>query len=297
MITILFMPVSRLIFAQFSCNIQTKRLTLYPDRECPTEKLYPIQIASIIFGVLYLVGIPFFFRRLIQTAIKMVDAHGYGDEEQLFKEMLSKRAAKEAGGKTSSKYKKLQKQSREHLRAFYVNEVKNNPMPQTYLYSAYERRFRYFKLFQMFQKVFIVLITIFIPDSVNVFKIALAAGVLTIFASISIAFRPFNDKYEDWMDIVSQTANALNMILGLVIKLGIANNQVLSAVLIFINISAIVIFIVLMSKSMLRKGCCGNKKKDKSSRPAKKATVTVELQKFLNDESSRERSRQKTENV
>jgi len=194
----------------------------------------------------------------------MVDAHGYGDEESLFKNMLKRKADKDPDGHKSTAYKELNKEAKEHLRKFYQNEVKNNPMPQTYLYAAYERRFRYFKILQMFQKLFVVVVTMFIPTVVSFMKVAIASGLLSAFSVISITFRPFNDQHEDWMDILSQSTNTLNMFIALLLKLGWSNSTMSGGFLILINLVTLLLFFLVMISGLIRK--CRAKKSAKKSK-------------------------------
>eukprot|EP00475_Leptophrys_vorax_P003855 TRINITY_DN1224_c0_g1_i1.p2 TRINITY_DN1224_c0_g1~~TRINITY_DN1224_c0_g1_i1.p2 ORF type:complete len:609 (-),score=179.42 TRINITY_DN1224_c0_g1_i1:77-1903(-) len=305
MLTILFMPVTRLVFLQFECNSTTQRLTAYPERKCISQQFYAIQGAAIVFGLAYIVGIPIFFRRLIRTAVKMVDAHGYGDEEKLFKNMLKRKADKDPEGAHSKAYKELNKESREHLRKFYQNEVKNNPMPQTYLYAAYERKFRYFKILQMFQKLSVVVITMFIPTTITFLKVAIASGLLSSFTIVSVAFRPFNDQYEDWMDIFSQATNTVNMFIALLLKLGWDNSTLSGGFLILINVVTLVVFVLVIIGGMIRKcrskaakknenkkskkNKSGKKKKQQGSKFDLKPSASLEMQKFLNEDDKEDR--------
>jgi len=293
----LFMPVTRMIFLQFSCDSTTGRLSAYKDRECPSQHLFAIQYAAIIFGLGYIIGIPMFFRRLIRTAVKMVDAHGYGDEESLFKNMLKRKADKDPEGHKSKTYKELHKEAKEHLRKFYQNEVKLNPMPQTYLYAAYERRFRYFKILQMFQKLLVVVITMFIPTVVSYTKVAIASGLLGAFSVISITFRPFNDQHEDWMDILSQSTNTVNMFIALLLKLGWSNSTMSGGFLILINLVTLILFFLVMISGLIRKCRAKSEKKNKGKKTKTKKkkgaagskldlnpSASLEMQKFLNEE-------------
>jgi hypothetical protein len=141
--------------------------------------------------------------------------------------------------------KKIQ-DAQEHLDMFYANEVRifiaeiliydsdlgqvmQNPVPQTYLYGPYQRRFRYFKLFQMFQKLAIVLLTIYVPDGwlFKNTKLILSNSMVISAAIIAIVFRPFQvnaqtnakfietnhkqDKFESLLEILSQVANMANI--------------------------------------------------------------------------------------
>ena len=58
----------------------------------------------------------------------------------------------------------------------YWNKATGNKLPQTYLYAAYERRYRFWKLMQMAQKLAIIVVTMFVPMRVvyKEFKVCFA---------------------------------------------------------------------------------------------------------------------------
>lgn len=159
-----------------------------------------------VFAVIYIIGVPLFFGRLISKATKMIDSHGYKDEEKAYvcdivwycpltigryryKEIMDS-LKKQA--RTDKEAKKKLRDAIEHLDTFWANEVALNPVPQTYLYGAYQRRFRYFKLFQMFQKLAIVCVSLFVPASAfENASLILSNAFVASAAVLAIMFRPF----------------------------------------------------------------------------------------------------------
>lgn len=262
MLTVLFMPVARLILLQFSCQESSEGsgfyLEIYPDRLCPNEKIYPIQYVAIVFGILYILGIPFLFRWLIYIAVKMVDTHGYSDEKTLYESMLNRRRKNENEWKKSPEYKKLEKDASDHLKKYYYNEVKNNPMAQSYLFAAYKRRFRYFKVFQMLQKLLIVMFSFFIPTTIRVgsigsLKLICTNSVVLVFAIVSLIFRPFNQPWEDRMDTTSQITNLVNLLIALLLQAGVLTDVAGSAILLLVNISIIIFFVSVLASGLFSK--------------------------------------------
>lgn len=59
----------------------------------------------------------------------------------------------------ADEYDKTIKDYKEYLETLWSAEVAKNPLPQTYLYAAYERRFRYYKILQMAQKLYVEWLT------------------------------------------------------------------------------------------------------------------------------------------
>lgn len=255
MITILFMPVCRLIVLQFQCTTDefgNRYLYAYKDRWCPDVKLYPIQVVSLIFGILYILGLPLFFRRLIRTAVKMVDSHGYRDEAAIYSDAI-KREAEVGKDKSSRELKRIKQEAQDHLRRFYANEVRNNPMPQTYLFGAYERRFRYYKIFQMLQKVFVVLITVFLPSAAWAsLRVILGTCLVGSFAFLSMVFTPFNDALEDMMDIMSHCTNFLNIGVALLLQTRLVDKFSAGLVLVLVNATIMFLLILLIIGIPLR---------------------------------------------
>ena len=114
--------------------------------------------------------------------------------------------------KKDKEAKKKLTEAYDHLDTFYANEVANNPVPQTYLYAAYERRFRFFKLLQMFQKLAIIIVTIFVPKELfSSAKLIVGNAVVGFFALLTLMSRPFQDDFEDVMEIFSQISNTVNI--------------------------------------------------------------------------------------
>ncbi|CEO96342.1 hypothetical protein PBRA_005013, partial [Plasmodiophora brassicae] len=217
-LTVFFMPVARIIMEQFQCG-PGGRLVIYPDRPCANVQLFPIQYCAFVFAVIYIIGVPLFFGRLISKATKMIDSHGYKDEEKAYKEIMDS-LKKQA--RTDKEAKKKLRDAIEHLDTFWANEVALNPVPQTYLYGAYQRRFRYFKLFQMFQKLAIVCVSLFVPASAfENASLILSNAFVASAAVLAIMFRPFQDKYESVLEIASQVANTSNLLVAMLIAMGL----------------------------------------------------------------------------
>ena len=75
MLTICFMPASRIVLEQFTCR--NGRLVAFPDQLCFPQAVSVIQILAFIFGVLYILGIPIFFFRLISQGTNVVAKAGF----------------------------------------------------------------------------------------------------------------------------------------------------------------------------------------------------------------------------
>lgn len=80
----------------------------------------------------------------------------------------------------------------------------NNPLnsvPASSLFAAYQEKYKYTKLFQMFQKVVLVIITLFVPDNLGSLavggQIIWAAVVIIVYLVGLLIIRPYNDPLDD----------------------------------------------------------------------------------------------------
>jgi gas vesicle protein len=220
-------------------------------------KIYPVQIIGGLFGVFYIIGLPVFFYLLIKQAIKLVDAHGYRDEESQIQFMV-KKYQDENPTATAADLKKVEKEAKEHLKRFYYNEVKTNPMPQTYLYVAYDRKFRFFKIFQMFQKFLLIVVLMFLPaKSLGSIKLGIVTGAVAVGAFASMIFAPFSDAWENVLDISSGVANTLNSFTGFALVGGWISGGFATVAMFFVNIGGALMFLAVTVGSPLRSLCGG----------------------------------------
>ena len=254
-ITILYMPASRYILIQFYCV--DGKLERYPDQQCFPNQWSYIQVISIFFGFLYILGIPAFFYYLIDVGVEVVSKQKYNIRKiEIEKEIIRLRGQMEKFKDTAWKaaeYEKSINEYEDYLQTLWSTEVAKNPLPQTYLYSAYERQFRYYKILQMAQKLFVIIITLFVPISWFTYIKPLAGtGIQGLFCVIAMVFRPFSDKFEDYMDIGSQFANTINLLAALGLTMGFLNDTVSTIGLFIANCGAIALFIFNIFSTPLR---------------------------------------------
>ena len=99
-------------------------------------------------------------------------------------------------------------------------------MPGRYLYQAYERKWRHFKIITMLEKLSLVIITLFFAHgTLREIKMLVASATVGFFFLISATLRPFVDSKEDLMDIVSRFANTLNVTLSYIMSSGHLNRD------------------------------------------------------------------------
>ncbi len=253
LLTVLFMPISRVVLEQFYCYCEEGwtapsddfplecHIIRHDNQRCFPDEVSGIQIAAFIFGVVYIIGLPLFFGYLIQKGVhEMIDVHGYALAAE-----QTERAIKKLETDKPADYKAQIKKLTAALDKLYVDKATHNLCPQSYLFAAYERPFRYFKIGQMLQKFLIVALTLYVPTSVwaNA-KIVASNVVIIIFAATTILTRPFHDTVEDVMEIFSQSANGFNVFSALNLNAGWIPVAIIVILLFAFNGIAIVVFII-----------------------------------------------------
>lgn len=155
-ITVIYMPASRFILLEFYCV--NGGLYYFPEQACFPNSVSLIQYFCFVFGFLYIVGIPYFFYRLIDSGVDVVSKQRYNVRAiEVQSEIVRLEGQMEKFKDTKWKkdeYKKSIDEYKEYIDTLWTQEVIKNPLPQTYLFAAYERRFRYYKILQMFQKLY-----------------------------------------------------------------------------------------------------------------------------------------------
>lgn len=177
----------------------------------------------------------------------MVDIHGYTVEEertqQKIRELKQTLKQKDVVLCDQRKIKKQIDRLQKDLKDYYFNKATSNKLPQTYLYAPYERRYRFFKIFQMFQKLLIVVVSMFFGNwAFSQFKMLSATSVVGVFAIVNAITRPFNDNFEDVMEILSQFSNTINVFVALGLEGGFVSDKAALYLLLIFNGATVVVF-------------------------------------------------------
>jgi hypothetical protein len=142
------------------------------------------------------------------------------------------------------------------LKRRWAIEVAKHPLPQSYLYAAYERRFRFYKLFPMLIKLAIIVFTIFAPNSVwTCFKIVLALAVHGLFTMFIILYRPLHNAAENAMEITSHLAICVDLVAALGLKMEWLPSDVATLLLFIVNGVAVLVFACGLLSNSIRAGC------------------------------------------
>lgn len=104
----------------------------------------------------------------------------------------------------SGKKKEIQ-DLREKARNLYASEVENDENPQKYLYQAYRREWKFYKIYQMLEKLALLGITLYTPQGSENWKRLMYATIIACLSFAIVVFtHPLMDPLEAWLDITSR---------------------------------------------------------------------------------------------
>eukprot|EP01029_Cantina_marsupialis_P015371 TRINITY_DN3372_c0_g1_i4.p1 TRINITY_DN3372_c0_g1~~TRINITY_DN3372_c0_g1_i4.p1 ORF type:complete len:1209 (+),score=474.73 TRINITY_DN3372_c0_g1_i4:256-3882(+) len=285
LITVAYLPITRVILDNFAghYNVEDlndsgcvyrdssgyrcclRRFQTHPCMSSPQRGgLTIVQVLSATFLVLYTVGIPVFFANLIRTGVGQVDRAGFATQSRMldlyFKQHKIEEKALKAKKKKTKEDKRRTKQkkqdikhNRQQKRNLYVQLMEENPKAQMYLYMPYQRRHRYYKILQMAEKLALVCISLYVPyaeDSAKLIASDVMLGLVTIFTFLSM---PFNDSFEDCIELAARFANTVNIFALMSAKEDWLNEHTLFTFLIIANGLAVCIFVFAIVSTPIRK--------------------------------------------
>ncbi|KAJ5068520.1 leucine rich repeat protein [Anaeramoeba ignava] len=251
--TVLYMPIARAILYNFKCDSDTDKLSSFPDQDCPhsIKDFNALQWISIIFMPIYIVGIPIFFIRVIHISVREVN-HSFGISNKM-DEINELKKLKDPKLKSTIKRK-----TKEANKAYAV-AVRKYKCAQSYLYSGYSRKFRYYKSIQMIEKFLLLLLALFFILKVRAIGAVVVSVLFTLFALIT---RPFSDSLESVMDDFSRVVNSLNIVGGLMLVFKVLPDSVAAVILVLINAIGMGGMFLMTVFSPLRSYCLNIKIKD-----------------------------------
>ncbi|KAJ3424761.1 dynein assembly factor 1 axonemal [Anaeramoeba flamelloides] len=212
--TIMYMPLARVILYNFRCDSKREKLIIWEDKKCPKSlaDLEAIHYLSIVFGLFYIIGIPILFFVLINKRVEEV-IKCYKLDEKNEKLKLMK--------KNKTKDKRYIKNKKKKYKEEYKRRVKEFKSPESYLYDAHTKQFKFYKPIQMVERFLYLILTVFYGAG-KLLGFA-AFIVIFIFTSIALIFRPFSDYVEDLLDDVGKLVNCVSIMIGTMLAYNIKN--------------------------------------------------------------------------
>ena len=117
-----------------------------------SDKITGIMGLSIAFTLLYMIGIPSYLFYLIRKAVGEVDRNL--GTERLYDEIQDVKSKKAEG------WEKVAKQLEDDAQKKYQEAVNAYQQAASTLYSSYERRYRYYKIIVLVEKLILIMVTI-----------------------------------------------------------------------------------------------------------------------------------------
>ncbi|KAL0212604.1 hypothetical protein RCL1_006230 [Eukaryota sp. TZLM3-RCL] len=210
-LTITFMPVCRIILVNFVCN-DDGYLDIAPDHKCGEtfQDFSLFQIISFALGLLFIIGIPLFFFLLIRRGVKLIVLN-YDIEN---KEFIAQEEIRKLNQFKPNGFKQRIKEIKKEIKKDYSVACQEFTTPQSYLFSAYRKSLRYWKIAHMLEKSLLLAWTVFLASRVDYGKltVGLSSITLSFFFVIGMITRPMADYYEVLMDNVSRGAAVLTAV-------------------------------------------------------------------------------------
>jgi len=230
-ITNTFMPVARVILRQFQCICDGQGAinkgegadpnqcyaAIDDSQMCFPDEASVTQIVALVCGTFYLVGIPIFYYNIITRTVSLVLTTSR--QYKLLSMEIARlsalpKAQRAAVAKDLHEYRRIQFK-------LYYNIVNNplNSVPASSLFAAYQEKYKYTKLLQMFEKVLLVVVTLFVPDELGGLdhggQIVWAAIIIILYLGTLLVIRPYNDPLDDAMDIIAEAGNTTSILVAL----------------------------------------------------------------------------------
>ena len=304
-LTILFMPIARVLLSQFLCDCSTDATTgvetcydhNYTSNDCFPTQITAVQALAFVFGLVYIIGLPLFYIRLINRTVKLVlsTSRVYQLNEEKMVAMTDEWTSyirtfnQEQKAWSPAQLKKKRKERQAASRAYHTTSaalrqqqqfiyysVVNQPenvVPASSLYSSFTYRYRFWKIIQMAQKLLLIIISLFIPavwGELKQAKVVSAGVVILVTTSLVVTARPYNDKLEDVMDAMAGTSNTINALvaIGLSYELVWLSSERSNIILLVANGCTLFSFAVALVFVPLRAYRHANKEKEKERKEA-----------------------------
>eukprot|EP00163_Fabomonas_tropica_P028112 TRINITY_DN5654_c0_g1_i4.p1 TRINITY_DN5654_c0_g1~~TRINITY_DN5654_c0_g1_i4.p1 ORF type:complete len:472 (-),score=79.76 TRINITY_DN5654_c0_g1_i4:723-2006(-) len=221
-ITITYLPIARTILVTYKCSPLDNNLETFPASPCISgiRDFLPIHYIAVLFIILYIFGIPVAFFRLIRRGCMEINRLYMIPEGLLAIKTLKKIKPTSKSEKVT--HKVTVKRKVQLFKTHYATVVREYESAPSYLYQAYERPYRYFKIVQMAEKMILLVVSLFLISSLDQSlsggsQVTSAATVLFTFTITQIIIGPFSDSFEDRMDQVSRLVNCLNVACGVIL--------------------------------------------------------------------------------
>eukprot|EP00792_Barthelona_sp_PAP020_P009277 TRINITY_DN3284_c0_g1_i3.p1 TRINITY_DN3284_c0_g1~~TRINITY_DN3284_c0_g1_i3.p1 ORF type:complete len:1945 (+),score=449.30 TRINITY_DN3284_c0_g1_i3:851-5836(+) len=202
-ITMIYMPLVKMCLSVLLCATDTNGnsyIISYPSQSCgttfATTTLFQKGIVAI--GILTAIGFPFLLSRMITSGVNKIEIN-YNTKAKLDEIKEAKAAYKL---KKSAANKTNVRNLEENFKKYWNDSVREFATATSYLYQSYRREMRYYKIFQMFERLLLLVPMVFML-STDYFRVKVfAAGIIVAVYFLASLTRPFSDYLENTMDVI-----------------------------------------------------------------------------------------------
>jgi len=223
-LNVLYFPVCKSFMDTFVCV--SGHIKNFDEVTCASsfDSIQLIHSVSMIFGLIYAIGIPVFFIRLINKGVREIDLNYKIDIrlEQLHqKKEEVERMEKE--GQNVDEMKKQNELTEEEIKTAYAQAAIEYENAAAYLYNAYDRPDRYKKVISMIEKLGYLIISSFFPK--QLFRTMMSSGLMFVMSVWQIVSNPFNAISENVLEGIGKVFSFVTLLFGTVFQLDIVKTN------------------------------------------------------------------------
>ncbi|KAL0215421.1 hypothetical protein P9112_007605 [Eukaryota sp. TZLM1-RC] len=213
-LTILFMPVSRTILSTFICKEIDGELVIatLPAQKCGEtfQDFTTFQLINAVMGALFMFSIPIFFFFLIRKGVALIDRN-YNLKAKR-KELLDRidQLKRDTPPGFQDEIKRLKKE----IRKKYSSACQEFSTAQSYLFAAYRRPLRYWKVIHMIEKGSLLFLSVFMVINLGELSFLISSIIVGLVFVLSWVTKPLSDGYEVFMDVFSRFSITVTAISG-----------------------------------------------------------------------------------
>jgi len=274
LMVISYMPVMRAVFVVYQCK--GTKLFLFPNSNylCPSRfwvisEWHGLYYVSAIFGVIYIILIPFLFIIMIIKDYRVIRMDNSFDQDELEIRRLRTSLFKEynviqkliflfaqyflpvkflkIGGSTDQIRKKKMDIVRRmiNLREKYESAVQTYNSGTSFLYSPYRKNMLFYRIISLFERVLLTALASTIY-SYQQYQVYVGVGVLAVFIFIVLVTRPYLYVTMDISEIVLYLNGIAMLLVGYLTSIYIPNNVWTRALILYI-INGITLVVLVIS--------------------------------------------------
>jgi len=256
--TVLYFPICKSFVDTFQCSGNT--IKTFPEIMClkTYEDVQVIHVAAFLFGMIYSIGIPVFFFKLIKKGVSEIDIN-YKIQLRLDQLEEQKEAVKEKkkNGEDVTELEKELEETEKEISKSYSQAAIEYENAAAYLYNAYDRPNRYKKIVSMIEKLSYLLFTAFIPSKWT--QAVLQAGLMGLMTVWQIIENPFAAISENILEGMAKIFNLITLLCGTVLEFDIFKSQVFKEYIApYLLVGIVVLLFIVFLVILVKNHCCSS---------------------------------------